>query len=504
MNYAKIIASLITVMVLGSCDDGFDELNTNEVFPTAVDPSFVMNDAIISASVPTSVFVFELAIVQQVVTPNGSSLAGANFNQDNRSRGGIWQSHYRDVLKSTLDVLDKTQDDPELANLYQMARIWRAYAGMVITDTYGDVPLSEAGLGFLEGITNPEYDPQQEIYTNILTELSEASAALSDANPPVSEVLYGGDVAKWKKLGYSLLLRAAMRLTEVDPTLAQQYTQEAVAGGIMESNADNAAIRHTDLFRSPIGNWLNGSEANNYFLVESFVDYLQENDDPRLEAIAVRYVGAKNGAEQQSDIASLDPEVQIGFPMGFDNSTIAPVAEELGLASFYDFSQLDRSRLGNQTAPSFLVTHSLNQLLLAEAAVRGWVEGDAADYFAAGIRAHMEQMEDYNPASAIAEEEITAYVTANPLEAGRELEQINTQYWVASFLNSAETFANFRRSDYPVLDPNPYPGSEISGDFILRLTYPDSEYAVNVRNLNEAVNRQGPDQLDTRVWWDVD
>ena len=180
------------------------------------------------------------------------------------------------------------------------------------------------------------------------------------------------------------------------------------------------------------------------------------------------------------------------------------MATQLSLASFYDFSQLDRNRLGKQTAPSFLVTHSLNQLLLAEAAVRGWVEGDAATYFATGIRAHMEQMESYDPAAAIAEEEIVAYLDAHPLEAGSELEQINTQYWVASFLNSAETFANFRRSDYPVLEPNPYPGGEISSDFILRLTYPDTEEAVNTGSVNEAINRQGPDELDTRVWWDVD
>ena len=116
----------------------------------------------------------------------------------------------------------------------------------------------------------------------------------------------------------------------------------------------------------------------------------------------------------------------------------------------------------------------------------------------------MEQMASYDPAAAIAEEDIVAYLAAQPLEAGRELEQINTQYWVASFMNGAETFANFRRSDYPVLTPNPYPGGEISTDFILRLTYPDSEAAVNAGSLNEAVNRQGPDALDTRVWWDVD
>ena len=83
------------------------------------------------------------------------------------------------------------------------------------------------------------------------------------------------------------------------------------------------------------------------------------------------------------------------------------------------------------------------------------------------------------------------------------LEQINTQYWVSSFLNGEEAWANFRRSDYPALQPNPYPGSEIYSDFILRLVYPDNEYIVNKENLQEAVSRQGPDNLDTRIWWDV-
>ena len=71
-------------------------------------------------------------------------------------------------------------------------------------------------------------------------------------------------------------------------------------------------------------------------------------------------------------------------------------------------------------------------------------------------------------------------------------------------MNGPETFANFRRSGYPELTPNPYPGSEIDGDFIRRLTYPDAEEAVNSASVNEAISRQAPDNLDTRVWWDVE
>jgi len=106
--------------------------------------------------------------------------------------------------------------------------------------------------------------------------------------------------------------------------------------------------------------------------------------------------------------------------------------------------------------------------------------------------------------SYIAGTDIDSYIAANPLNLTNAVEEINTQYWVASFLNGPELFANFRRSGYPDLTPNPYPAQDITGDFINRLTYPPAEIAVNQANLQEAVSRMGPDNLDTKVWWDVD
>jgi hypothetical protein len=154
------------------------------------------------------------------------------------------------------------------------------------------------------------------------------------------------------------------------------------------------------------------------------------------------------------------------------------------------------------TAPFYLVTYAQTQLLLAEAIVRGWAQGDAAQVYESGIRAHMQQMGEYDVNSKVEDAAINMYVQAHPLDLNKALEQINTQYWVASFLNGPEAFANFRRSGYPNLPPNPYPGREITGQFIRRLTYPDSEFAVNSGRIQEAINRQGPDNLDTRVWWD--
>lgn len=89
-----------------------------------------------------------------------------------------------------------------------------------------------------------------------------------------------------------------------------------------------------------------------------------------------------------------------------------------------------------------------------------------------------------------------------PPNATTALEQINTQYWVASFMDGNETWANLRRSGYPALVKNPYPGSEITGSFIRRMPYPDSEGITNLANLNAAIAAQGKNDLNTPVWWD--
>src|SRR5690606_9071579 len=133
------------------------------------------------------------------------------------------------------------------------------------------------------------------------------------------------------------------------------------------------------------------------------------------------------------------------------------------------------SRMVKTTAPMFLVTYAQTELLLAEAISRGWTAGDANAKFQNGIRAHMEQMAAYDARSAIDGAAINAYLSNHTLNPATALEQINTQYWVASFLNGPEAFANFRRSGFPVLTPNPFPGKDISGLFINRLTYPNSE-----------------------------
>jgi len=113
----------------------------------------------------------------------------------------------------------------------------------------------------------------------------------------------------------------------------------------------------------------------------------------------------------------------------------------------------------------------------------------------------MDQMASYDAAAAVAAGARDTYVASRvPLFGGNELKEINYEYWIASFLNGQEGWANFRRSAYPALAPNPFPGRTV--EWITRLPYPPSELLVNSTNVQAAIGEQGPDALDTKVWWD--
>src|SRR6186713_907693 len=494
---------LTFVLFASSCDKGFDDLNTNKVNPTLIDPLYLLNNAVVNASFPgNSSLAYDMGVVQQIISPNNGVLNGANFNSDNRgSTQALWQNYYRNVIRNTNDVIVNTKSDPNRANLYQMARIFQAYAYMVLTDEYGDIPYTEGGKGYSDLNFFPVYDAQQQIYTDIIKELGEAATALGGTGKiETGDILYGGVVAQWKKFAYSLMLRAGMRLSKADATKAQSTVQAAFQGGVILANADNAFIRHDANYTNPIGGTLNSTEAANFYLTKPFIDSLKNRNDPRLPAIAVRYVGATSGATQTTASRTTDPSFQVGLPLGFDNNGANAYAVSIGLKSFYDFSQADRTRIVKLTAPCFLVTAAQTQLLLAEARQRGWITGGTVQgYYDAGVTLHMQQMASYDAACAIAAGDIATYLTNNPFDAARALEQIGTQYWIASFLNGPEAFANYRRTGFPALAPNPYPGKEVQ--FIYRLTYPNSEQSVNSTNYNAAISRQGPDKLDTKIWW---
>ena len=183
------------------------------------------------------------------------------------------------------------------------------------------------------------------------------------------------------------------------------------------------------------------------------------------------------------------------------------------------YSQPNRSTYGDPTGPTFVCTAAQTNLLLAEAAYRGWINGDAKTFYEAGVRCAMKQFNTYPSANAkalcgkyLTDDAINAYLAANPFKEAEALKQINTQYWITCFCDEYESYANWRRSGYPELQEmcSKHENFNSLGNWgpgiVRRMPYPSDEVQINTENYKEALQRLGlqteDDFNDTRVWWD--
>ncbi len=191
--------------------------------------------------------------------------------------------------------------DPAMTNEKSMVRMLRVYAFHQLTDVAGDIPYFDAVKGDEDKILSPKYDTQRDIYLDMLKELDESATALDVAgtNFGNADLFYKGDVTKWKKFAYTLMLRLGMRLTEVEPTLAEEWVKKAIAGGVMTDDADIAKISYANVtggMNPKIqtsflnGNYLNPQDVDNVEggkYAATFIDKLKSTSDPRLPVMSV-------------------------------------------------------------------------------------------------------------------------------------------------------------------------------------------------------------------------
>ncbi|HWB92000.1 MAG TPA: SusD/RagB family nutrient-binding outer membrane lipoprotein [Puia sp.] len=442
---------------------------------------------------------------------NNAGYLSSYWDQDfgPQASGSNNQNSNSAPVTNLVDITYNLKNVAAQINLYNEARIFKVYAFQRLTDMYGDIPYSQAGLGYLENITEPAYDKQQTIYMDMLNQLDSAASALSASatTPGASDLIYGGDVAKWQKFAYSEMVRIAMRLSKVDPATAQTWVQKAVAGGVFASNADNAILVHEAAAPNGAGSQVaNGSgqvlgiiDATSAHLSQTFVNFLNSTGDPRLPYLGTIIADAT----VKTDMGDTAAAHQLGQPNGYD---AAGGPTDISKAPGYPgnqngYSYVNRYTFARGDAPTFFLTYSETELLLAEAAYRGWISGSAAAYYSNGVTAAMQQLVQ---AGAGPSQTLTnAYVTGHPLVAGSELKMINDQYWVASFMDETESWANWRRSGYPVLTPVNYVGNATNGTIPRRYTYSTAEAATNPTNYASAVSGlSNGDKMTSRVWWD--
>ncbi len=530
---AVMLKSVVfAVLLLTSCDKGFEEMNKNpNAYIEPVIGNLFTTSVIRTAGTGTNDrnrtnIKYFAGTMQYMATLTLFWSGDKNLEQG--QHGDLFNTIYGTHLKELQQAIAETEGNPDLVNHHAIANIWRVFILHRATDMYGDVPYSEAGLGYINGIHKPKYDLQSEIYPNMLAQLEASIAALDAAKASygVNDPLYGGNVQQWTTFAYSLMLRLGMRMSNVDAAQSRAWVEKAIAGGVMTSNADIAKVDH-QAGNGNTQNW-DAFELKRESLPESnqgkglvklgatLIDALAERDDPRLPFYATLWEGNILAGQVAALPASTNPALQRGLPTGHDPNTVASVIPGFTTDMLVEFSEPNTGTIASLDAPTIIMSYSEVEFLLAEAALRGWGPGTAAEHYEKAIAANMQttslfpRVTLYTGSSVIPQSAIDTYLAAHPLdESGsfaQQMEQIYTQFWLAHFMyyDCFEAFSTWRRTGFPVLTPANYPGNFTGGAHLVRLRYPPEETVLNTENYNAAVASQGPDLYTTPVWWDVD
>jgi hypothetical protein len=540
MKYYRIILSaLLVVMFIAGCDtEELHDLNINPQTVDQINVNFLFTSAELGAASGgsagdnryidwrTNIGLAAYAVQHLACgdCPGGIS-PGDKYTHNAESASAPFEFMYGDQLKNIAEIMKQTgpggYDAGNKVNMRNAARILKAFLFHRLTDYYGRVPYFEANTATNpDGTKFPKYDNQSAIYADLLKELDEATAALTTPDPndgfATADIIYGGDLAKWKKWGYSLMLRLAMRVSNVDAGMANTYVAKAVAGGVFTSNLDNPSIVMAvspSLWTNQNGisrAFIPGDGGQPSYLSKTLIDFLKgpdpgvtTDDDPRLMIISG---GIGNWTATSWTPTNVNPLEQKGPPNGLDASQLdayegKPASSSAALATLYsriNVKMLDRDE------PYMLMNYGEVQLLLAEAAERsigGLAPGAAQAFYEEGVKGSMNMYLLYDASLVIPPAAVTTYLSQpNAAYAGTQqekLEKIGEQLWVNHFLNWWEAWSDYRRTGYPTLTPTNYPGNETGGVIPTRLRYPAHEVAGNP-NFSGATT---PDQYTTKVWW---
>ena len=500
-RYLKTTLICAAGAVLTACD--FEEKNTNPNESTFIEPGPLLTYTQLNTSVDGHTKNMQIGscmmMVQQTATLKSTEAGmGDKYYMMQAPATSYFLDFYSTAIKNWREMEQQASRKPEYQNMQAVAKIWGAFLFQRMTDLYGNVPYSEAGLGFYQGIYKPKYDTQESIYKDMIEQVKAGIALLNKDKPAIEgDLFYNGNIDQWKKFGNSLLLRIGMRLSKVNPKLAKATAKVAIEGGIMSTAEDMCRVKHIAGGRDYDKNQVTlRFQKDNYIgqdvvkISETFMNHLKDTNDPRIRV----FCSLKDGNDA--------PETQKGLPNGYDDTTIKSYP---GYTKIEEYSNFNTKVILREDAPTLLLMPSESKLLEAEAALRNWVTGNPEDLYKEAIRLSMKEQE-VAYGYVITEEQVNDYLAqdlfANAATTEEKLEVLGKEYWVTTFMNGYESYANWRRCGYPKLTPTNYAGNESNGQIPRRLTYAIDEYTINKNHVEAANQQQGPDNLNTRIWWD--
>lgn len=473
----RLLTIIGVVSIFASCSSDLEQYNVDPKNPESVAPEFLFSYGQYNLARQFGDYDYNgnVGVFWANFATQTTYIQEASYDAANRDIGGtIWDNIYTESLaefKKAKEDLRATEvgeaELPAQNNKLAQIKIMEVYAYQYLVDNFGNVPFTEAL--DINNVT-PKYDDAEFIYQAIGDSLTDAISKLTVGEPSFEEadLIYGGDISKWKKFAHSIQLQMGLRVSESNPGLASDWINAAVQGGVFESNSDNAEFNYTGTqpYVNPVYDYFVVDSRNSDFVAtEDFLALLEGLNDPR---------------------------VDIYYDDNLDGDMIGGVYGAAGNA-YSELTHLNPDFTDNPTQPTVLLSYSTILFDLAEAVERDLISGDASQYYEMAIKANFVYL-------GLSAAEADAYVAAHPYNANNWETSIGIQKYISLFFNGHEAWTEARRLGVPQL------ATAASNNVAnpKRMIYPVEEVLINTVNYNEAASAMGGDETTSPIFWDVD
>jgi hypothetical protein len=475
LKYISILSAAVLLSVT-SCKKDLLKINKNPNGSQTAQPDYLLTAATkatsdtywgVANNMDASLLFVQYWSKIQYTDPDRYIYASTAFEE-------LWSTGYSKSIVNLNEII-KIGDAQGNTNYKGVALVLRSWTFSLLTEAYGNIPYKQATN--IDQYLTPAYDTQKDVYFALLDDLKAAQTALDPSGKAIAgDVIYSNNIASWKKFANSLRLRIALRIADREPAKAKQVLADiqAEGGSYISSNAETAQLVYLDSpNQNPVSNLFD--TRDDYRISKTIVDKLFALNDPRLSIYA---------AKTQDPT----PQTYVGLPNGL----------LVGDASNYGFTKTSKpgTYFRAPHAPAVILSYAESLFDRAEAAARGFTTEDAASLYSQAITAALTQ---YSIASA----DIATYIAqpAVQYDASNYKKSIGEQKWLALFGQGLEGWTEWRRLDYPQLQPAV--AGTLNGKIPVRFIYPGTEQSLNKTNYQSAVAAQGADALTTKLWFDV-
>lgn len=500
-----------------SCTKDFEEVNTNPNYAEQAAPDLLLPGVLRQMADNWGNIGWEEGFT---VAQYGARLQFTSGDRYNWSPTDYVYNAAYDALRDVENILQSTKDIPGQENYYGVALVVKSWIYSYLTDAYGDVPYTNAVKGKSEAIITPEFTPQSEIYQGLLSDLELANEVLIGATNVSGDILYNGDILKWRKFANSLRLRLLMRISDrQDPSIAmQEIVSNPSNYPIFEGNEDAAVIQWNADNPQPKYETRSGS-YDEVRLSLTLETRLKELNDRRLIVFAQPTTNSGEG------IYSENLENYVGMPNGLNDENALAYSptgnpEESGsnyisrIGVLLTCRACDPDNASPTASQTIIMSYSELQFILAEARERDLISTqNAAVYYENGVRASFDYyLERINVggwaeiAASLQAFDLDAYLSQPKVAYNGTTQEkrrkIALQKWISLFYTGFEAWSDWRRTNMPEVIPGPSAAN--GGKVPVRFLYPNSVKSTNNANYQKAVQQMGGDELNTMLWWDVE